>query len=91
VKRFFKRDEDSGRCLGFDAPTPGGSSSGAHFSDKTVGHLGYTGVSFWADLKTGISVVLLTNRVHPTTENEMIRAFRPELHDAVMKSIFCLS
>jgi CubicO group peptidase (beta-lactamase class C family) len=88
VKRFLTRDDASGRSLGFDAPTPGASSSGAHFSDKTVGHLGYTGVSFWSDLKTEISIVLLTNRVHPSVENETIRAFRPELHDAVMACVF---
>lgn len=84
VKRFFKREGVSGRALGFDMPTPGASSSGSCFSKKTIGHLGYTGVSFWSDLKTGISVVLLTNRVHPTVENDRIREFRPEVHDAVM-------
>jgi CubicO group peptidase (beta-lactamase class C family) len=87
VRRFFKRDEASGRSLGFDTPTPGGSSSGAFFSEETVGHLGYTGVSFWADLKTDISIVLLTNRVHPDAGNDAIRAFRPELHNAVMACV----
>jgi CubicO group peptidase (beta-lactamase class C family) len=87
VKRFFQRDEASGRALGFDMPTPGGSSSGGFFSKETVGHLGFTGTSFWSDLRTGISVVLLTNRVHPSVENDRIRVFRPEVHDAVMKSI----
>jgi CubicO group peptidase (beta-lactamase class C family) len=84
VRRFLKRDEASGRAFGFDVPTPGASSSGRFFSKETVGHLGYTGTSFWSDLKTGISVVLLTNRVHPSLENELIRDFRPKLHDAVM-------
>jgi CubicO group peptidase (beta-lactamase class C family) len=84
VKRFLGRDEASGRSLGFDTPTPGGSSSGTLFSKETVGHLGYTGVSFWSDLKTGVSVVLLTNRVHPSAENDAIRGFRPGIHDAVM-------
>jgi CubicO group peptidase (beta-lactamase class C family) len=87
VKRFLGRDDASGRCLGFDTPTPGASSSGTLFSGETVGHLGYTGVSFWSDLKTEISVVLLTNRVHPSVENEAIRGFRPELHDAVMACV----
>jgi len=87
VRRFLARDEASGRALGFDMPTPGASSSGTRFSLETVGHLGYTGVSFWSDLKTGVSVVLLTNRVHPSVENNMIRAFRPEVHDAVMACV----
>ena len=82
VKRFLERDGASPRVLGFDTPTPGASSSGAHFSEKTVGHLGYTGTSFWCDLERGISVILLTNRVHPSTENDRIRLFRPVVHDA---------
>jgi CubicO group peptidase (beta-lactamase class C family) len=65
-------------------PTPGASSSGGHFSARTVGHLGYTGTSFWSDLERGISVILLTNRVHPYAENDDIRTFRPAVHDAAM-------
>lgn len=84
VKRFLGRDETSGRALGFDMPTPGASSSGDYFSVRTVGHLGYTGTSFWSDLEKGISVILLTNRVHPSTGNDRIRTFRPAVHDAAM-------
>jgi CubicO group peptidase (beta-lactamase class C family) len=87
VKRFLARDEKSGRTLGFDMPTPGASSSGKHFSEETVGHLGFTGTSFWVDLRAKISIVLLTNRVHPSVENEMIRDFRPEIHDTVMAAV----
>ena len=88
LRRFFERDAISGRALGFDMPAPGGSSSGSCFSEKTVGHLGFTGTSFWSDLSTGVSVVLLTNRVHPSVENDGIRVFRPKVHDAVMGLIF---
>lgn len=87
VKRFLEKDNVSGRAFGFDMPTPGVSSSGSYFSEETVGHLGYTGVSFWSDLKTGISVILLTNRVHSSVENDMIRVFRPEVHNAVMSCV----
>jgi hypothetical protein len=34
-----------------------------------------------------VIVILLTNRVHPTRDNERIKKFRPELHDAVMNAI----
>ena len=30
-------------------------------------------------------MVLLTNRVHPTRENNRIQAIRPAFHDAVME------
>lgn len=87
VRQFFGRDEFSGRALGFDMPTPGASSSGRHFSMNTIGHLGFTGTSFWSDLNSMISVILLTNRVHLSTENNKIKTFRPAIHDAVMECI----
>jgi CubicO group peptidase (beta-lactamase class C family) len=65
-------------------PTPGASSSGRHFSEKTIGHLGFTGTSFWSDLNTTVSIILLTNRIHPSIENDKIGAFRPAVHDTVM-------
>lgn len=76
------------RALGFDVPSKEGSSSGKFFSGRTVGHLGYTGTSFWMDLKTGLSVILLTNRVHPNALNISIRGFRPLLHDCVVNAVF---
>ena len=87
VRRFFKRLPDTDRALGFDMPAMKNSSAGDYFSTNTVGHLGFTGTSFWMDLKRSIIVVLLTNRIHPTRANAAIKAFRPELHDAVMVSL----
>jgi CubicO group peptidase (beta-lactamase class C family) len=78
----------TGRTPGFDRPEGPSSSAGRYFSANTVGHLGFTGTSFWMDLDRRVIVVLLTNRVHPSRNNLKIRAFRPLLHDAVMKTIF---
>jgi hypothetical protein len=39
------------------------------------------------DLSKDVIVILLTNRIHPNPENERIKAFRPIIHDAVMKAI----
>lgn len=87
VRLFFKRLPHTDKALGFDTPSLRGSSCGSYFSKKSVGHLGFTGTSFWMDLDRKINVILLTNRIHPTRENNAIKAFRPELHDAVIKSI----
>jgi CubicO group peptidase (beta-lactamase class C family) len=87
VRLFFRRLADSDKTLGFDTPSPAGSSSGKFFSTNSVGHLGFTGTSFWMDLDRSIIVILLTNRIHPTRDNEAIKAFRPELHDAVMQCL----
>ncbi|MGD8512802.1 MAG: serine hydrolase domain-containing protein [Deltaproteobacteria bacterium] len=88
VHTFFQRHSDVGTwALGFDTPTRPDSSSGQYFSDQSVGHLGFTGTSFWMDLEKGVIVILLTNRIHPTRANEKIRTFRPVVYDAVMNAI----
>lgn len=85
LRQVLTRYGDSTWAYGFDTPSKKQSSSGNYFSDLTVGHLGFTGTSFWIDLKRGISIVLLTNRVHPTRENEGIKRFRPKFHNIVME------
>jgi CubicO group peptidase (beta-lactamase class C family) len=87
VKLFFERFNGKERALGFDSPSPSASSSGKYFSSDSVGHLGYTGTSFWMDLKKKIIIILLTNRVHPTRQNEKLKPFRPFLHDLVMEAL----
>ncbi|MGA6924411.1 MAG: serine hydrolase domain-containing protein, partial [Desulfosarcina sp.] len=71
--------------LGFDRPALQGSSAGRHFSANTIGHLGFTGVSFWMDLDKDACVILLTNRVHPTRWNAGLTRFRPRIHDRIME------
>jgi serine-type D-Ala-D-Ala carboxypeptidase len=91
VRVFWERQQSlrgPKRGLGFDTPTPEDSSSGHYFSPQSVGHLGFTGTSFWLDLEKDLIVILLTNRVHPSRTNEKIKTFRPFLHDTVVKSIF---
>ncbi|ROR03037.1 serine hydrolase domain-containing protein [Desulfosoma caldarium] len=73
--------------LGFDVPNAHGSSAGRYFSPQTIGHLGFTGTSFWIDLDQHITVILLTNRVHPDRHDDRIRSFRPLFHDTVMESV----
>ena len=92
VRLFWTRTEISETlsdwCLGYDTPSRKGySSAGRHFSRNTIGHLGFTGVSFWLDLEKRIMVILLTNRVHPTRQNDEIRQLRPVLHDIIMEAL----
>jgi CubicO group peptidase (beta-lactamase class C family) len=87
IKHFFKRPSKNGRPLGFDAPSCNQSSSGTRFSPQSVGHLGFTGTSFWVDLKNETIVILLTNRIHPHRNNNAIRQFRPMIHDVVMATL----
>ena len=74
------------RTLGWMSPTPN-STSGQYFSPRSYGHLGYTGTSIWIDPDRKLFVILLTNRVYPTRENNKIAAVRPAVHDAVIESL----
>jgi beta-N-acetylhexosaminidase len=74
------------RTLGWAVPTDG-STSGHFFSAHSFGHTGFTGTSIWIDPDRQLFVVLLTNRVHPTRENQKIAQVRPALHDAVMQAL----
>jgi beta-N-acetylhexosaminidase len=77
---------DSARTLGWMTPTPN-SSSGRYFGPRSFGHLGFTGTSIWIDPDRKLFVILLTNRVYPTRQNDKIAAVRPAVHDAVLESL----
>ena len=87
IRRFFERVPGTDKALGFDMPAPLAPSCGRFFPATSIGHLGFTGTSFWVHLEQSVDVVLLTNRVHPTRANIAIRAFRPLIHDAVMEAL----
>ena len=53
---------------------------GPEFGTKAFGHTGFTGTSFAVDPDTGLYVVLLSNRVHPTRENNLFSKIRLEVH-----------
>ncbi len=72
-------------CYGWDRPSPTGSSAGERWPKNGVGHLGFTGCSLWLDPPRGRAVVLLSNRVEPTRDNDRIRTLRPRLHDAIVR------
>ena len=69
---------------GWAVPTPEGLA-GHYFSGHSFGHTGFTGTSIWVDPDRQLFVVFLTNRVHPTRENQKIQQVRRDLHDAVMQ------
>ncbi len=77
---------DSARALGWDVPVDP-SSSGHYFSPRSFGHTGFTGTSLWIDPQRKLFVVLLTNRVNPTRDNDKIRQVRPALHDAIIQAL----
>ena len=77
----------SDHATGWDTKSAKNSSAGKYFSPNSFGHLGYTGTSMWVDPERDLFVILLTNRVHPTRENNLIRQARPAVADAVVKAL----
>ena len=89
MREFISRRLDipgSSRALGWDTMLPT-SSCGARLSATAVGHTGFSGTSLWIDWERDLYIVLLTNRVHPSRENNQIRAIRPAFHDAVVDAV----
>jgi CubicO group peptidase (beta-lactamase class C family) len=77
--------EPGTHVLGWDsvAADRSASSVGWRLSARSHGHLGFTGTSLWVDPDRAIAVILLTNRVHPSRDDDRIKQLRPLVHDAV--------
>ncbi|OFW18673.1 MAG: hypothetical protein A3G21_25715 [Acidobacteria bacterium RIFCSPLOWO2_12_FULL_66_21] len=88
LREFMRRGTvpGSSRALGWDTMLPT-SSCGTRMSPTAIGHTGFTGTSLWIDGERDLYIVLLTNRVYPTRDNERIRPIRPRFHDAVIAAL----
>jgi beta-glucosidase-like glycosyl hydrolase/CubicO group peptidase (beta-lactamase class C family) len=87
LSRFTTRyDETSSRGLGWDTPSER-SSGGDYLTYGAFGHTGYTGTSIWMDPELDLWVILLTNRVHPTRENQKHIPLRRAVADAAALAI----
>jgi len=90
VREFWRRDDPVGSsswALGWDTPSPKDSTAGELISRHAVGHVGFTGTSLWIDLDRRAHVIVLSNRVHPSRDNDRIRDVRPRLHDLVFQAL----
>ena len=88
LHEFARRTDvpGSSRALGWDTMLPT-SSCGTRMSPTAIGHTGYTGTSLWIDWERDVYAVLLTNRVHPSDDNDEILRVRPAFHDAVIDAL----
>jgi beta-N-acetylhexosaminidase len=85
IERFTrKQSTKSTRALGWDTKKPKHSWAGSLLSDKAFIHTGFTGTSVVVDPQRGMIIILLTNRVFPSRENDRITDVRRKVHDAVI-------
>jgi CubicO group peptidase (beta-lactamase class C family) len=86
IRRFTARAgivPGSSRALGWDTPSAG-SSGGTRLGPAAFGHTGFTGTSVWFDPDRDLYLILLTNRVHPTRDNDRIGPVRRAFADAAV-------
>jgi serine-type D-Ala-D-Ala carboxypeptidase len=88
IQRFTTLQDStlSNRALGWEKPT-GRNSAGHLMSSRAFGHTGFTGTSIWIDPSRDLFVILLSNRVNPTRENNRIGGVRTALADAVVGTV----
>lgn len=89
VKSFTaKQFPKNRRGAGFDRPVSsldGGPTCGL-VSLESFGHTGFTGTMAWADPKTGINYVFLSNRTFPDMENRKI--LKMDIRTRIQEAIY---
>jgi CubicO group peptidase (beta-lactamase class C family) len=75
-----------GRTLGWDMSSHYAGCKGNLLSPNTYCHTGYTGTSIVIDPDNDISIILLTNRVHPIDKGSVVK-LRASVANAIASSI----
>lgn len=75
------------RCLGWQGKDARHSPAGDLFSDEAYGHTGFTGTSIFMDPSLDRFAILLTNRVHPSRDNDSIASIRAIYHNLVCLAV----
>ena len=95
VKEFTKcqlPDNKNRRGAGFDNPALAdqkGAPASKNANHEGFGHSGFTGTLVWADPKTKIVYVFLSNRIHPDATNKKLLTMdvRTNIMGLIFKSI----
>lgn len=94
VRQFTSRCADcSRRGIGFDMKEklPNKSQNMSQLaSERTFGHLGFTGICTWADPNQNLIYVFLSNRTFPSWKGRNILGrnnYRPRIQDVIYESI----
>jgi len=91
TKCQFPKNENR-RGAGFDKAALAGQTGGPaseNASQESFGHSGFTGTLVWADPKTQIVYVFLSNRIHPDATNKKLLTMdvRTNIMEVIFKSI----
>ncbi len=83
------KSRKSHRSLGFDAPRPRVHNTAESMSANSIGHLGFTGTSFWIDRDRDLIYIFLSNRTFPSRKNKLLikENYRPRLLQMVYNQL----
>lgn len=93
IRLFMQRQSTppgTTRAIGWDTAFNGDrrgtppNFTGPLGSPRAIIHTGFTGTSIYIDLDRDAFNILLSNRVYPTRNNNLIANARPEIHTAVL-------
>ena len=90
IRRFWDYSNRQGTSFvyGFDTPSGETTQAGKGVPSDAIGHLGFTGTSFWVSPYTGLGSILLTNRVFFPNTQERIRELRRKLHGLIWEYFY---
>lgn len=89
VALFTSNKHGNHRGLGFDKPSEKYQSAhAAQASSATFGHTGFTGTCVWADPKSELVFVFLSNRLYPDASNWKLfsNKIRERIHETIYRS-----
>ena len=83
LKHCYTEGLNESRTLGWFFSDPI-SDFASKASQQCLYHTGFTGTSMYIDLSRNCAIIILTNRVHPTRENNNIAEIRKDLHKTIL-------
>jgi CubicO group peptidase (beta-lactamase class C family) len=88
IQEFTKRAGVAGSSRGLGWDTPGTDPFlGGGWSQSSYGHTGLTGTLLWIDPEKDLFIVLLTNRVYPSRDNEAFSDVRREVCERLLSAV----
>ena len=86
LKNRYTPENDRNRTLGwyrYDQQ----AAFGNRFSRECIFHTGFTGTSIYIDFPRDCAIILFTNRVHPSRNNNNIVTIRADVHNLLLANM----
>ncbi len=77
------------RGLAFNLQDQDYDPGGELFGERSFGHTGFTGTSFWMDPDRSLGIIMLTNRVHISYRGNIVemKSFRMKAHNILLSAL----